>query len=247
MKQICFFSLMAVALQGGEMISVRKSEDRGHGDYGWLSTHYTFSFADYHDDRFMGFRTLRVINEDIVDAGKGFETHPHKDMEILTYIIDGALEHKDSLGNRYQIKKGEFQIQTAGSGIEHSEFNPSRKEKVHLLQIWIQPEKKGLAPRYDQKSFADHGQGLRLVVSPDGKEGSLKIHQDARIYLGQLGEGQRTDMELGNNRSAWIQVVKGEITCNGVTLKPGDGASISKEKKLVFEGKEPAEFLFFDL
>lgn len=239
--------LVALALQGGEMITVRKSEDRGQGDHEWLATQYTFSFADYYDENFTGFRSLRVINEDVIDPKKGFDTHPHKDMEILTYVIEGALEHKDSLGNHYQIKKGEFQIQTAGTGIQHSEYNPSKKEKVHLLQIWIQPEKKGLKPSYAQKSFADHQDGLKLVVSPDGAEGSLLIHQDARIYLGRLDEGEQVQAELGENRHGWVQVIEGQLDLNGVMLGKGDGAAVSGQKKVAFEADETAEFLLFDL
>jgi hypothetical protein len=247
MWKIGWLGLVAVMLEGAEMIQVRKSEERGVGEYDWLKTHYTFSFADYFDEDFMGFRELRVINEDVVDPKKGFDTHPHKDMEILTYIIDGALEHKDNLGNHYQIKKGEFQIQSAGTGITHSEHNPSKKEPVHLLQIWIRPEKNGLQPGYRQKSFADHAHGLKLVVSPEGKEGALQIHQDAKIYLGRLDEGEEAELALGKDRYGWVQVIEGEIDCNGVTLSKGDGASISQEKNLAFEAHEEAEFLIFDL
>ncbi len=225
MKSLLICSLVAAALQGGEMITVRKSED----------------------SKFMGFKSLRVINQDIVDPKKGFDTHPHKDMEILTYILDGTLEHKDTMGNHSQIQKGEFQLMSAGTGVEHSEFNPSKDKIVHLLQIWIYPEKKGLAPEYQQKSFANHQEGLKLVVSPDGKEGSLKIHQDARVYLGRLKSGVEMDAPLAEGHHAWIQMVHGQLSVNGVALKVGDGASLSGEKKLHLKAGEPAEFLLFDL
>lgn len=239
--------LVASILHGGEMITVRKSEERGHAEHGWLSTDYTFSFSDYYDSKFMGFKSLRVINQDIVDPKKGFDTHPHKDMEILTYILDGTLEHKDTMGNHSQIHKGEFQLMTAGTGIQHSEFNPSKDQKVHLLQIWIHPDKKGLTPEYQQKNFAAHQEGLKLVVSPEGKEGSLKIHQDARIYLGRLKGGAELQAPLANGRHAWIQMIHGSVSLNGVSLKPGDGASLSGEKQLHIKAGESSEFLLFDL
>ena len=228
------------------MITIRKSAERGHAEHGWLSTHHTFSFSDYYDSKFMGFRTLRVINQDIVDPTKGFETHPHKDMEILTYILDGTLEHKDTMGNHSQIQKGEFQLMTAGSGVEHSEFNPSKDQKVHLLQIWIYPEKKGLTPQYQQKKFGEQ-QGLRLVVSPDGSQDSLKIHQDAKIYLGKVAKGEQVEALVGKERHAWIQMIQGKVAANGVLLAPGDGASLSGGKSLTFKAEEPSEFLLFDL
>lgn len=237
----------ATTIFGGEMITVRKSEERGHAEHGWLTTDYTFSFADYHDPNFMGFRTLRVINQDLVDPAKGFDTHPHKDMEILTYILDGTIEHKDTMGNHAQIHKGEFQLMTAGSGVQHSEFNPSKKEKVHLLQIWIQPDKKGLAPEYQQKNFADHKNGLKLVVSPDGKDGSLKIHQNALVYLGRFSEAKEIHLPLTANRHAWIQLTQGSLAVNGIALKKGDGASVSGEKELRFKASPNTEFLLFDL
>jgi hypothetical protein len=232
---------------GGEMISVRKSEERGTANHGWLTTHHTFSFSSYFDPKFMGFRTLRVINEDIVSAKKGFDTHPHSDMEILTYILDGSLEHKDTMGTHSQIRKGDFQLMTAGTGIEHSEFNPSKDKSVHLLQIWIQPEKKGLKPEYQQKSFADHESGLLLVVSSDGREGSLKIHQNARIYLGRFQSGEAADWSLETGRHAWIQMIHGQVDINGVALTAGDGASITGEKGIRFASNESSEFLLFDL
>lgn len=247
MQKIGFLIIAIATLQGGDMVTVRKSEDRGKADHGWLVTEHTFSFSDYYDPKFMGFRTLRVINEDVVLPKKGFDTHPHSDMEILTYVIEGALEHKDTMGNHSQIKEGEFQLMTAGTGVEHSEFNPSEKEAVHLLQIWIHPEKKGLVPSYQQKSFSEHKQGLKLVVSPEGKEGSLKIHQEARIYLGRLDKGKQAELSLGKNRHAWIQVVQGRVDLNGVLLKQGDGAAVSGEEMLSFKASEKIEFLLFDL
>lgn len=237
--------LLAASLHGGEMIQVRKSNERGQGDHGWLTAQYTFSFADYHDSDFMGFRALKVINEDIVDPKKGFDTHPHNDMEILTYVLEGAIEHKDTLGNHAQIRAGEFQLQTAGTGIEHSEYNPSKKEKVHLLQIWIQPEKKGLTPGYQQMSFASHKEVLQLVASRN--EGPMKIHQDTKIYLGRLGEGKEATLALAKGRHAWIQMVKGNVDVNDVSLEQGDGAAISNEEQIAFKANEESEFLVFDL
>lgn len=229
------------------MITVRKSEERGKTGADWLSSFHTFSFSEYYDQNHMGFKTLRVINEDYVDAAKGFDTHPHKDMEILTFILDGTIEHKDTMGNHSKIQKGEFQLMTAGSGIQHSEFNPSSKEQVHLLQIWIQPDKKGLKPEYQQKNFKAGANDLKLVVSPDGAEGSLKIHQDARIYLGKLEKGKSADLTLEAGRGAWLQVTQGEIDLNGIKLKAGDGASATDEKKITCKATQPTEFLLFDL
>lgn len=240
------FLLAVATLQGGEMIAVRKSEDRGHSEHGgWLSTNYTFSFADYHDPKFMGFRSLRVINEDTIAPKMGFDTHPHNDMEIITYIINGAIEHKDTLGNTSQIKTGEFQIQSAGTGIEHSEYNPSKKDSVHLLQIWLQPEKKGLTPGYQQRNFSDHRDGLLLVASRDN--GPLTIHQDAKIYLGRLAAGREVDLHLSKGRHAWVQMVKGNIELEGTSLSQGDGAKLSDREKIAFVANEESEFLVFDL
>jgi hypothetical protein len=245
MKRIAFFVLVAATLTGGEMISVRKSEDRGHGEHGWLTSHFTFSFSDYYDPKFMGFRTLRVINEDVVAPAKGFDTHPHNDMEILTYILEGTLEHKDTMGNHSQITAGEFQLMTAGTGIQHSEFNPSKDKKVHLLQIWIQPEKKGLTPEYQQKSFTQQN-GLQLIVSREGTNGSLKIHQDAKIYRGRFTAGHEEKLTFEKGRQGWIQMVSGNLSINGTTLKTGDGAALSAEP-LVLSAKDPTEFILFDL
>lgn len=234
--------LAGAGLFGGEMIAVRKAEERGKTEMDWLMSYHTFSFSEYHDPAFMGFRTLRVINEDFVEPGKGFGMHPHKDMEILTYVMKGALEHKDTMGNHSKIQAGEFQLMTAGSGVKHSEFNPSKGESVHLLQIWIAPEKKGLEPGYQQKSFPG-ADGLRLVASPDGAQGSLLIHQDAKIYLGRAKEAPAYDLAPG--RHAWVQAAQGELSVNGTKLKAGDGASLGGEGKLSFSGT--GEFLLFDL
>lgn len=247
MKKIAVLLLGIIVLNGGEMITIRKSEDRGHADHGWLSTQYTFSFSEYYDPNFLGFRTLRVINEDVVEPTKGFDTHPHDNMEILTYILEGSLEHKDTMGTHSQIRKGEFQLMTAGTGIKHSEFNPSKKEPVHLLQIWITPDKIGLPPGYQQTSFVDHKQGLKLVVSPEGKEGSLKIHQDARIYLGRFQTNQKTEVKLSADRHVWVQMIRGQIALNGASLNEGDGASISNEKLISVQANKESEFLLFDL
>lgn len=247
MKKWIFLNALLTALYGGEMIEIRKSEDRGQANHGWLIAQHTFSFSDYYDPAFLGFRSLRVINEDIVMPTKGFDTHPHDNMEILTYVLEGALEHKDTMGNHSKIEKGEFQLMSAGSGIKHSEFNPSKKEKVHLLQIWILPDQKGLKPSYQQESFSDHQQGLKLVVSPDGKEGALKIHQNARIYLGRFKEAEETVLELPKDRHVWLQVTKGEVALNGARLGSGDGASVSQEKKISISADGGSEFLLFDL
>lgn len=241
MKTILLSIALLGTLHGGEMLSVRKSEERGRTQMDWLLSYHTFSFSEYYDSKFMGFQTLRVINEDFVEPGKGFGTHPHKDMEILTYVLEGTLEHKDTMGNHSKITAGEFQLMEAGTGVQHSEFNPSSKEKVHLLQIWIQPNQKGLVPSYQQKKFGKES-GLQLVVSPDGAEGSLKIHQNARIYLGTLEKGIK---QRWKGSSIWIQATRGEIIVNGLSLRSGDGASLTQENEIEIEGQ--GEFLLFDL
>lgn len=247
MKWIGLLILMTTNLCGDEMIAVRKSDDRGSSDLGWLSTQYTFSFSNYYDPNFMGFKTLRVINEDVIHPSKGFDMHSHSDMEILTYILDGTLEHIDTIGNHSKIAKGEFQLMEAGTGIKHSEFNPSKEKQVHLLQIWIKPEKKGLTPSYQQKSFDDHVSGLKLVVSQDGSEDSLKIHQDAKIYLGRFLAQEKAEMNFAKDRHVWIQVVKGGIHANGHKLSRGDGVAISDVNRLKIESDDQSEFLLFDL
>jgi redox-sensitive bicupin YhaK (pirin superfamily) len=231
------------------MITVRRSEERGGGDYGWLNTKHTFSFSDYWDPRWMGFRSLRVINEDYVAPSSGFPTHPHSDMEIITYVLEGKLKHKDSLGTGSVILPGDGQRMTAGRGIRHSENNPSKTEQVHLYQIWILPEKKGLEPSYEQKSFpTEEKQGqLRLIASPDTKDGSVKINQDARLYVTLLKAGEEVTHTLGKNRHGWLQVAKGGVELNGQKLEQGDGAAISDEQKLTIKGVRDSELLLFDL
>jgi redox-sensitive bicupin YhaK (pirin superfamily) len=231
------------------MITIRRSNERGGGDFGWLNSHFTFSFDQYYDPRFMGFRSLRVINEDWVQAGHGFPMHPHRDMEIITYVLQGALEHKDSMGNGSIIRPGDGQRMSAGTGIQHSEFNPSQKDPVHLLQIWIFPERKGIQPSYEQKSFAaEEKRGkLRLIASPDGRDSAVTIHQDASLYVSLLAPGQQVEHKLGAGRYAWLQVAKGAVELNGQALAQGDGAAISDEEKLFIRGKEDAEILLFDL
>ncbi|HLW85014.1 MAG TPA: pirin family protein [Candidatus Sulfotelmatobacter sp.] len=231
------------------MIQIRPSSQRGGGDHGWLKTHHTFSFSDYWDPKWMGFRSLRVINEDWVAPNTGFPTHPHRDMEIITYVLEGKLEHKDSLGTGSVILPGDGQRMTAGSGIRHSEFNPSTTEPVHLLQIWILPEKDGLQPSYEQKSFAEkEKQGkLRLIASRDAKDGSVKINQDAQLYVSLLKPGEVVSHDFGSKRHGWLQVVRGAVEVNGDELSQGDGAAISDEKKIDIKGAANAEVLLFDL
>jgi len=231
------------------MITIRPSAQRGGGDHGWLKTHHTFSFADYWDPKWMGFRSLRVINEDWVAPNTGFPRHPHRDMEIITYVLEGKLEHKDSLGTGSVILPGDSQRMTAGSGIHHSEFNPSKTEPVHLLQIWIQPEKVALPPSYEQKSFPDaEKQGkLRLIASRDASDGAVKINQDAKLYVSLLKPGEEVKHDLANGRHAWIQVARGAAELDAKKLSQGDGAAVSNEKNLTIKASEAAEVLLFDL
>jgi quercetin 2,3-dioxygenase len=231
------------------MISIRKSNERGHADHGWLNTYHTFSFASYYDPRWMGFRSLRVMNEDRVAVGQGFGTHSHKDMEIVSYVLEGALEHKDSLGNGEVLRPGEFQRITAGTGISHSEFNPSRDQPTHFYQIWLLPQRNGLAPSYEQKRFDDSElrNALRIVASPEGENGSLTIHQDARIFLAKLDAEKAIDFDLFPGRHAWLQVLRGAVTLNGTTMDTSDGAAISDEPKLAIRAAENAEIMLFDL
>lgn len=228
---------------------VRKAEDRGHANHGWLDTHHTFSFADFHDPEYVHFRALRVMNEDVVAPGQGFGTHPHRDMEIVTYVLSGALEHKDSMGNGEVLRPGEFQRMSAGTGITHSEFNPLENEPVHLYQIWLVPERKGIEPSYEQKQFAEEGRHnqLRLVASPDATDGSLLIHQDVRIFLSSLDEGRTVRHTLEASRHAWLQVLRGAVTLNGQSLKTSDGAAVSEESALEIAANQPSEILLFDL
>jgi len=231
------------------MITIRKSQERGHFDHGWLNTYFTFSFADYYDPQHVHFRTLRVLNDDRVAAGAGFPEHPHRDMEIVTYVLDGALEHRDSMGNGSVIRPGDVQYMSAGSGVTHSEFNASKTEPVHLLQIWMFPEKKGMKPAYDQKNFPrEDKQGkLRLVASPDGREGSVTIRQDNELYATVLGAGESVRHELKPERHAFVQVARGSVKLNGTKLVEGDGAAISEEKAVELTGVKDGEVLLFDL
>lgn len=232
------------------MIIHRPSHERGHANHGWLDSYHTFSFADYYDPRHMQFRALRVMNEDVVAPSHGFDTHPHDNMEIVTYILQGALEHRDSMGNREVLKAGEFQRMTAGTGITHSERNPSSSAPVHLYQIWLIPERRGLKPSYEQRAFPkdERINRLQLVASPDGADGSLFIHQDVRIYLAILEANKETTLELAPNRHAWIQVLSGDnITVNTTRLNNGDGAAASDERTLCFTGSGSSEIMVFDL
>jgi quercetin 2,3-dioxygenase len=230
------------------MIRIRKAEERGHFDHGWLDTNHTFSFADYYDPEFMGFRALRVINEDRVEPGRGFGTHSHRDMEIVTYVLEGELEHRDNMGTGSVIRPGEVQRMSAGTGVLHSEVNPSRQNPVHLLQIWILPERRGIKPEYEQKAFpAEERNGkLRLVASRDGAEGSLTIHQDAKLLAGSLRDGDSVRYDLQPGRYAWLQVARGTVDVNGQKLRAGDGAAIEDESSLALTGQD-AEVLLFDL
>lgn len=231
------------------MIRVRKAADRGHADHGWLDTWHTFSFSTYHDPAHTRFRALRVMNEDFVAPGKGFGTHPHNDMEIVTYVLEGALEHRDSMGNGEVLRPGEFQRMSAGTGITHSEFNPSADEPVHLYQIWLFPESRGIEPSYEQKRFPEEERHnrLRLVASRDAAEGSLRIHQDARIYLSTLDNGRELSIKLSPGRHAWLQVLRGVVSLNGTKLTTSDGAAVSDEGTLNISADADAEVLLFDL
>ncbi|ARJ66834.1 quercetin 2,3-dioxygenase [Magnetospirillum sp. ME-1] len=230
-------------------LSLRPAAARGHAEHGWLSSRHTFSFADYFDPAQMGFRTLRVINEDWVAPQTGFGTHPHRDMEILTYVIAGAVAHKDSTGGEGIIRRGEVQVMSAGTGIRHSEMNPLADETLHLLQIWILPEAQRLPPRYDQAVFDDEDKRdrLRLIASRDGREGSLVLHQDASVYAAILSPGQRLSHDLGAGRGAWVQVVAGALAVNGHVLSAGDGLAIENEAAVSLASENGAEIVLFDL
>jgi quercetin 2,3-dioxygenase len=230
------------------MMTIRKANERGHAEHGWLDTYHSFSFADYYDPQWMGFRSLRVINDDLVMPGMGFGEHPHRDMEIITYMLSGSLEHKDSMGNGRVIRAGEVQYMAAGSGVRHSEFNPSKTEAAHLLQIWIMPDANGVKPRYAEKSLRDAATGkFHLVASKSGRDGSIAIHQDADLLLARLEAGQQVVHSLADNRNAWLQVAEGEIVLNGKTLSGGDAAAISRETKLQLAANKPSQVLLFDL
>jgi quercetin 2,3-dioxygenase len=231
------------------MMWVRRSAERGHFDHGWLDTFHTFSFADYHDARHMSFRALRVMNEDRVAGGAGFGMHPHRDMEILTYVLSGRLEHKDSMGNGEVLRPGELQHMTAGTGVLHSEFNPDRAEPVHLYQVWIVPDRRGLPPGYAQKAFdpAEKRDRLRVVASPDGREGSLQLHQDASVYLADLGANKEVEHALAPGRHAWVQVLRGRVRVGDHELVAGDGLAVSEEPRLKAVAETEAEVMLFDL
>ncbi|MGD8164024.1 pirin family protein [Pantoea sp. FN0307] len=228
------------------MIYLRKAEERGHANHGWLDSWHTFSFANYYDANFMGFSALRVINEDVIAGGQGFGTHPHKDMEILTYVLSGTVEHQDSMGNKEQIPAGEFQIMSAGTGVHHSEYNASSSEPLHLYQIWIIPESTGIEPRYDQRRFADVT-GRQLILSPDAREGSLKVYQDMTLSRWVLKAGESDTIALDPSRRIWIQVVKGEVQVNDQPLATSDALAIWEESTLMLQASSDAEILLFDL
>ena len=231
------------------MITLRKAKERGHANHGWLDSYHTFSFASYYDPNYMGFRSLRVINEDRVHPTKGFAPHSHRDMEIITYILEGALEHKDSMGNSSVINPGEVQIMSAGTGVTHSEYNPSDSQGVHFLQIWILPDTQSLQPSYQQKMYdASKKQGkLCLIASPDGREDSVTIHQDVNLYATVLASGDKISYDIKPNRHVWLQITQGEINLNGELLTAGDAAAISAEKQLEILAIQSGEMLLFDL
>ena len=229
-------------------MTIRKASERGHANHGWLDTYHTFSFADYYDPKHMSFRSLRVINDDTVNGGGGFGMHPHRDMEIITVVLKGALEHKDSMGNGSIIRPGEVQYMAAGTGVMHSEFNPSPSDPVHLLQIWIMPDKKGAKPNYAEKSFAKAPVGqLNLVVSKSGRDGSIAINQDADLFVGKFNGGETVSHTLQPSRHAWLHVAEGELTLNGQKLTAGDGVAVSDESELKLAAAKPAQALLFDL
>lgn len=231
------------------MYTVRRSDQRGHADHGWLDSRHTFSFADYYDPAHMGFRSLRVINEDHVAPGRGFGAHPHRDMEILTYVVSGAVQHADSMGNRAVVRPGEIQRMTAGTGVTHSEINPSPAEELHLLQIWIQPDRHGYEPGYEQVSYAGRDRNGRLVqlAAREPADGAVKIHQDVALYAAALERGASVAHDMAPGRHAWLQVVEGDVEVAGNTLHAGDGLAVSDESRLTIKGVEPAEILLFDL
>ena len=230
------------------MKTIRKSNERGHAEHGWLDSYHTFSFADYYDPQWLGYRTLRVINDDLVMPGMGFGEHPHRDMEIISYVLAGALQHKDSMGNGRVIHPGEFQYMAAGTGVQHSEFNPSQTEATRLLQIWIQPDRKGVAPRYAERSFAKAETGkLHLVASKTGRNDSFEIHQDADLLLAKLESSQAVKHPLAANRHAWVHVAEGEVNINGEKLAGGDAMAVSDERALEISATQPSQVLLFDL
>jgi redox-sensitive bicupin YhaK (pirin superfamily) len=230
------------------MMTIRRADERGQANHGWLNTRFTFSFADYHDPKHMGFRSLRVINDDTVSAGGGFDMHPHRDMEIITVVLKGALEHKDSMGNGRVIRPGEVQYMAAGTGVLHSEFNPSKTDAVHLLQIWIVPDHKGAKPNYAEKSLASAPVGrLNLIASKSGRDGSIAINQDADLFVAKFEGGETVSHPLRTNRHAWLHVAEGELTLNGQKLTAGDGVAVSEELELKLTASKPGQVLLFDL
>jgi redox-sensitive bicupin YhaK (pirin superfamily) len=233
------------------MIQVRRSEERGHANHGWLDTYHTFSFADYYDPKFMGFRSLRVINEDRVAPGTGFGRHGHRDMEILTYVLEGSLAHRDSMGHQQALGPNEIQRMSAGTGVMHSEFNPSREEPLHFFQIWIEPATKGTKPTYEQIRFApeEKKNQLKRLAGPEAAGGASQINQDAHVFVAELAKDNKISYELGSNRAAWVHVVRGAVTLNGISLGIGDGAAVTGEKQLTVAARdaESSEVLLFDL
>ncbi len=231
------------------MITLRPAAERGHAQHGWLDSHHTFSFADYHDEKHMGFRGLRVINEDRVAPAQGFGTHPHRDMEILSYVLEGAIEHKDSMGTGSVIKPGEVQRMSAGTGVRHSEFNASKTDSVHFLQIWILPAKQGIEPGYEQKAFAeaDTRGRLRVVASMDGRDGSVTVHSDVTVHAGLFDAFESAVLPLRDGRHAWVHVARGRVRVDGHELSAGDGAGVSGQKNITLEGIDGGEVLVFDL
>lgn len=231
------------------MLTIRRSAERGHANHGWLDSFHTFSFANYYDPAHMGFGALRVINDDRIAAGRGFGTHGHRDMEIITYVLDGAVAHKDSMGSGSTIRPGNVQRMSAGRGVLHSEFNPLPDAETHLLQIWIEPDVAGIAPEYEEREFSDAQKRGRLqaLVSPDGAEGSMKIHQDARLYAGLFDGDESAELPLAAGRRAWVHVARGEIVANGETLKAGDALALSDEAAVKLSNGKDAEVLVFDL
>jgi len=231
------------------MLTIRKSNERGHFNHGWLNTYHTFSFDQYYDPRYMNFRSLRVINEDFVAAGRGFPFHGHRDMEIITYILDGALEHEDSMGNGSVIRPGDVQRMSAGTGVRHSEKNPSTEERVHLLQIWIIPDTENLEPEYEQKAFSEDERRhqLKLIASTDGREGSVTVHQDVNLFASIIEKGQSVEHSMSPTRYGWLQVARGAVTVNGEQANQGDGVVIVAETDLSISANESAEVLLFDL
>jgi len=231
------------------MITLRKAAERGHANHGWLNSHHSFSFADYYDPNHMGFRALRVLNDDTVAAGQGFGKHAHRDMEIISYVLEGALEHRDSMGTGSVLRPNDVQRMSAGTGVTHSEFNASQRDAVHFLQIWLLPSARGIKPSYEEKTFAveEKAGRLRLVASPDGREGRTTVHSDALMYARAFEPGQSAELPLAAERHAWVQVARGKVNVNGHTLGAGDGAALSAEPSVRIDSGEAAEVLVFDL